>query len=623
MKMRPTKSVLSLKKVPTGITGFDEITGGGLPAGRPSLVCGGAGCGKSLFATEFLVRGIRQFNEPGVLMTFEESAEDIKKNVASLGFDINKLMAQKKLFIDHVHLDRNEIEENGEYDLEGLFIRLDHAIKMVGAKRVVLDTIETLFAGLTNEGILRSEIQRLFAWLKQRGMTTVITGERGDGSFTRQGLEEYVSDCVILLDHRVIGQISTRRLRIVKYRGSTHGTNEYPFLIDETGFSVLPITTAGMDYSVSHERISTGLPQLDEMLGGKGFYRGSSILLSGTAGTGKSSLASYLADSTCKRGERCLYFSFEESPSQIVRNMKSIGLNLEPHVRRGLLRFHSTRPTVHGVEMHLVLMHKMIDEFKPSVVVVDPVSNMQSAGTMDDSTHMFVRLVDFLRKKKITGFMTSLTSFGGKSLEMTEEGLSSIVDTWLLLRDVESGGERKRLMYVLKSRGMAHSNQVREFNITAKGIKLVNAYLGEHGVLTGSARLNQENRERAENLIAGEELERRKFDAGTPAQSGGSGNRSVARGIYGGAGRIRARHSHQPSPEKTKLDRSGGNVCQPPGRQNINENEKAGCKKKDGQSGMDFAPLCGRPDAEIVGSFCKSQKNLRGTPCISLSNRSH
>lgn len=501
----------SLKKVPTGITGFDEITGGGLPAGRPSLVCGGAGCGKSLFATEFLVRGIQQFSEPGVLMTFEESADDIKKNVASLGFDIEKLIAQKKLFIDHVRLDRNEIEENGEYDLEGLFIRLDHAIKTIGAKRVVLDTIETLFAGLTNQGILRSEIQRLFGWLKQRGMTTVITGERGEGSFTRQGLEEYVSDCVILLDHRVIGQISTRRLRIVKYRGSTHGTNEYPFLIDETGFSVLPITTAGMDYGVSHERISTGLRQLDDMLGGKGFYRGSSILLSGTAGTGKSSLASYLADSTCRRGERCLYFSFEESPSQIIRNMKSIGLNLEPHVRRGLLRFHSTRPTVHGVEMHLVLMHKMIEAFKPSVVVVDPVSNLQTAGTMEDSTHMFIRLVDFLRKKKITGFMTALTSLGSKSQEMTEEGLSSIVDTWLLLRDVECGGERNRLMYVLKSRGMAHSNQVREFNITLKGIQLVNAYLGEHGVLTGSARLSQENRERAENQIAGEELERRKL----------------------------------------------------------------------------------------------------------------
>ena len=475
-----------LKKAPTGIGGFDEITGGGLPAGRPSLVCGGAGCGKSLFATEFLVRGAMEFNEPGVLMTFEETADDIKKNVASLGFDISNLIAKKKLFIDHVHVDRSEIEENGEYDLEGLFIRLDHAIKIIGAKRVVLDTIETLFAGLTNQAILRSEIRRLFGWLKERGMTTVITGERGEGSLTRQGLEEYVSDCVILLDHRIHGQISTRRLRVVKYRGSTHGTNEYPFLIDEEGISVLPITMAGMDYGVTNERIPSGVPELDQMLGGKGYYRGSSVLLSGSAGTGKSSVAAHLADVTCRRGERCLYFSFEESEAQIIRNMKSPGINLEPHVRKGLLKFHSTRPTVHGLEMHLVMMHKMIEEFKPNVVVLDPVSNIQSAGTTHDSTTMLIRLIDFLRKKKITGLMISLTNAGATSQEMTEVAISSLVDTWLLLRDVETGGERNRLIYVLKSRGMAHSNQVREFLITSKGVRMVEAYLGSEGVLTGS-----------------------------------------------------------------------------------------------------------------------------------------
>src|SRR5580692_6355192 len=358
-----------LKKVPTGIGGFDEITGGGVPLGRPTLVCGAAGCGKSLFATEFLVRGVVQYNEPGVLMTFEETADDIKKNVASLGFDIEDLIARKKILIDHVRVERSEIEENGEYDLEGLFIRLDHAIKKIGAKRVVLDTIETLFAGLANQAILRAEVRRLFNWLKDRGMTTIITGERGEGALTRQGLEEYVSDCVILLDHRVIGQVSTRRLRVVKYRGSTHGTNEYPFLIDADGISVLPITAAGMDYSVSTERVSTGIPELDQMLGGRGYYRGSTILLSGSAGTGKSSVAAYLADAACKRGERCMYFSFEESASQVMRNMKSIGINLEPHVRKNLFRFHATRPTVHGVEMHLALMHKMIEEFEPSVVI--------------------------------------------------------------------------------------------------------------------------------------------------------------------------------------------------------------------------------------------------------------
>ena len=500
-----------LRKVPTGIGGFDEITDGGLPAGRPTLVCGSAGCGKSLFATEFLVRGAIQYNEPGILMTFEETADDIKKNVSSLGFNIEDLVARKKILIDHVRVERSEIEENGEYDLEGLFIRLNHAIKTIGAKRVVLDTIETLFSGLTNQAILRAEVRRLFNWLKERGMTTVITGERGEGALTRQGLEEYVSDCVILLDHRIYGQISTRRLRVVKYRGSTHGTNEYPFLIDEKGISVLPITMAGMDYAVSSQRVSSGVPELDQMLGGKGFYRGSTILLSGSAGTGKSSLAAHLADSTCKRGESCLYFSFEESQAQIIRNMKSIGVDLEPHVRKGLLKFHSARPTVHGLEMHLVQTHKMIETFKPSVVVFDPVSNLQSAGTLEDSTSMLIRLIDFLRKNKITGFMISLNSGNSKSLEMTEEGLSSMVDTWLLLRDIEVGGERNRLIYVLKSRGMAHSNQVREFLITSKGLKMVQVYLGTGGVLTGSARLTQENRERAEQQTAADELERRKL----------------------------------------------------------------------------------------------------------------
>jgi circadian clock protein KaiC len=512
--MRKTRGIAvgdGLRKVPTGITGFDQITDGGLPAGRPTLVCGGAGCGKSLFATEFLVRGALEFGEPGVLMTFEETVTDIKKNVASLGFDIPAMIAAKKLFIDHVHLDRNEIEENGEYDLEGLFIRLEYAIRAVKARRVVLDTIETLFAGLDNQAILRSEIRRLFAWLKDRGLTTVITGERGEGALTRQGLEEYVSDCVVLLDHRVTGQISTRRLRVVKFRGSVHGTNEYPFLIDQNGISVMPITKSGMDYAVSSERISSGVPEVDEMLGGGGYYRGSTVLLSGSAGTGKTSLSATLADAAARRGERCLFFSFEESQSQIIRNMKSINLSLEPHVRKGLLRFHSNRPTMHGIEMHLVLMHKLIEEFKPSVVILDPVSNLQSAGTLEETSNMLIRLVDFLRRRQITGYLVSLTGGNTPYAETTDEGLSSLVDTWLLLRDVEVGGERNRLLYVLKSRGMAHSNQLREFIITSKGIRLVEAYTGSEGVLTGSARLSQEARERAAQQLADEEEIRQKL----------------------------------------------------------------------------------------------------------------
>ena len=510
-KNRTPRTPENLPKAPTGIAGFDEVTRGGVPAGRPTLVCGSAGCGKSLFGVEFLIRGAQQYGEPGVLMTFEETADDIRKNVASLGFDVEKLVAQKKLYIDYVKVERGEIDENGEYDLEGIFVRLAHAIATVGAKRVVLDTIETLFSGFSNQAILRSELRRLFGWLKERNLTTVITGERGDGTLTRQGLEEYVSDCVVLLDHRVTGQISTRRMRVVKYRGSTHGTNEYPFLIDEQGISVLPITASAMDYPVTNARVPSGIAELDEMLDGKGYFRGSTVMVTGTAGTGKSSLASHLVDAACRRGERCMYFSFEESPAQIVRNMRSVGISLQPHVDRQLLQFHSARPTMHGLEMHLVRMHKMIETFRPHVVVVDPISNLQSAGSLDDSTNMLIRLVDFLRKKQVTAFFVSLSSAGAKSTEMTDEGMSSLVDTWLLVRDIELGGERNRAMYVLKSRGMAHSNQVREFLMTSKGIKLVPAYLGASGVLTGSARLSQEARDQAELRIATDELERKRL----------------------------------------------------------------------------------------------------------------
>ncbi|MES2693033.1 MAG: circadian clock protein KaiC [Verrucomicrobiota bacterium] len=499
-----------LVKVPTGIAGFDEITGGGLPAGRPTLICGSAGCGKSLMATEFLVRGALEFGEPGVLMTFEETAADIRKNVSSLGFNIAEMVARKQLVLDYVCIDRNELEENGEYDLEGIFIRLAHAIDSIGAKRVVLDTLESLFSGLNNQAILRAELRRLFGWLKERNITAVITAERGDGNLTRHGLEEYVSDCVVLLDHRVIGQVSTRRLRVVKYRGSTHGANEYPFLIDTNGMSVLPLSSASLNYKVSNLRISTGIPELDVMLGGKGFYRGSSVMLSGTSGTGKSSVAACLAHATCLRRERCIYFSFEESEAQILRNMSTIGINLAPHVKGGLLQFHASRPTVHGLEMHLVKLHRLIDEFKPSVVILDPVTNLASAGNVNDSNSMLIRLIDFLRKKGITAFFISLTS-GGKTPEGTDEGMSSIVDTWLLLSDLESGGERNRAMYVLKSRGMPHSNQVREFLITSRGVRLVPTYLGPSGVLTGSGRLIQEAQDLAVETSDHDEMRRKEL----------------------------------------------------------------------------------------------------------------
>ncbi len=511
MAKTSNRKLRGLDKAPSGISGLDELTHGGLPRGRPTLICGGPGCGKSLMGIEFLVRGATQYNEPGVLMTFEETREDIRTNVASLGFDIEDLIRRKKLAVDHVRVERQEIDENGEYDLEGLFIRLGYAIDQIGAKRVMLDTVESLFAGLSNQAILRSEIRRLFYWLKERGMTTVITGERGEGKLTRQGLEEYVSDCVILLDHRSHNQVSTRRLRVVKYRGSTHGTNEYPFLIDEDGISVLPVTSVGLDHQASSQRVSSGIPRLDAMLGGEGFYRGSSLLVTGTAGTGKSSIAAHFAAATCRAGERCLYFAFEESRSQIVRNMASIGLDLTPFIKKGLLNFYSARPSFYGLEMHLGVMHKRIEQFKPQTVIVDPISNFSSAADERDVHAMLIRLVDFLKSRQITLLFTNLTT-GNNAKETTDMGISSVIDTWLLLRDIELGGERNRGIYILKSRGMPHSNQIREFVISETGIDLLNVYIGDEGVLTGSARLAQEAKEKAQQGRREEEISRKQAE---------------------------------------------------------------------------------------------------------------
>jgi circadian clock protein KaiC len=499
----------NLPKSPTGIQGFDEITLGGLPTGRPTLICGGAGCGKTLFGIEFLVRGATQFNEPGVFMSFEETNEELTTNVASLGFDLNDLIKNKKIALDHVHIERSEIEETGEYDLEALFIRLGYAIDSIGAKRVVLDTIESLFAGLPNQLILRAELRRLFRWLKNKGVTAIITGERGDETLTRQGLEEYVSDCVIMLDHRVTEQTSTRRLRVVKYRGSLHGTNEYPFLIDESGFSVLPVTSLGLEHIVSNERISSGIKALDEMLEGKGYFRGSTVLVSGTAGIGKTSTAAHFAEAACKRGERVLYFCFEESPNQLMRNMLSIGIKLEPWVRKGLLKFHATRPTFYGLEMHLAVTHKFVNEFKPDVVILDPINTFVTGDKEFEVKTLLMRIVDFLKVNQITALFTSLTS-AKSSIESSDAGISSLIDTWLLLRDIELNGERNRGMYVLKSRGIANSNQIREFVLTNHGVELREVYIGASGVLTGSARIAQEARENSVVLTRKHEMEFKK-----------------------------------------------------------------------------------------------------------------
>jgi circadian clock protein KaiC len=497
-----------LRKAPTGIQGLDEITHGGLPRGRTTIVCGGPGCGKTMLGIEFLVRGALEFNEPGVIMAFEETPQDMARNVASLGFDIQDLADKKKLFLDYVYVEPSQIQETGEYDLEGLFIRLQNAVNTVGAKRIMLDTVEALFGGFSNPGVLRAEFRRLFRWLKDHRLTTIVTAERGEGTLTRQGLEEYVSDCVILLDHRINDQISARRLRIVKYRGTRHGADEYPFLIDERGMSILPLTVLQLQHDASTERISSGVPDLDDMLEGKGYFRGSSILFSGTAGSGKTTLAASFIDAACRRGERCLYIGFEESRSQVERNMQSIGIDLKKWTKKALLFHDAWRPTQFGIEMHLLRIHRLIERLKPKCVVIDPITNLITGSSEREVYSMLVRLIDFLKGAGITAVFVSLTG-GGDDLEETNVGVSSLTDTWILLRDVELNGERNRCLYVLKSRGMAHSNQVREFVMTNQGIRLIPAYIGAGGVLTGSSRLSQEARERAEAVKRIQENRRR------------------------------------------------------------------------------------------------------------------
>jgi circadian clock protein KaiC len=461
-----------LQKARTGISGLDDITNGGLPQGRPTLVSGGPGSGKTLLGISFLVNGAEQFAEPGVLMTFEENADELAQDVRSLGYDLDSLVAQKKLIVDYIHVDRAEIEETGEYDLEGLFVRLDHAVKQIGAKRVMLDTIETLFGGLSDNGILRAELRRLFRWMRDRGLTAVVTAERGEQMFTRQGLEEYITDAVIALDHRVHDQISTRRIRVVKYRGSTHGTNEYPFLINRDGITVLPVTSLLLEHEAPNERISSGLPALDEMLGGKGYYRASTVLLSGTAGTGKTTLAAHFIDAACARGEKCLYFLFEESPQQLMRNMGSAGIDVQRWYDKGLLKFQADRPNRHGLENHLLEMHQAVEVFDPDVVVIDPVTNLMAVGTQSDVRAMLTRVIDYLKTRGITALFTSLTT-SAQSLEVTEAMISSLMDSWILVAINEEARKRNRWLYVLKSRGMPHSNDVRAFEIGQRGVNIL------------------------------------------------------------------------------------------------------------------------------------------------------
>ncbi|NYB27865.1 MAG: circadian clock protein KaiC [Methanobacteriaceae archaeon] len=503
MNNNSRQNKIELKKSPSGINGLDEITEGGLPKGRPTLICGSAGSGKTMFAVHFLVHGA-EIGEPGIFVSFEETQKELEKNFASLGIDLKALEEEKKFLVDYIYLERSEIEETGEFDLEGLFVRLKYAVDQIGAKRIVLDTVEALFSELPNEFILRAELRRLFNWLKSEGLTAIITGEKGKNTLTRYGLEEYVADCVILLDSNVVDKVATRNLRIIKYRGSSHGSNEYPFLISKEGISILPVTSLGLDHETSEEHVSTGIKRLDTMLFGNGFFKGSSILVSGAAGTGKSSTAASFAQASCERGNKCLYLAFEESPKQIIRNMMSIGINLDPWVNEGLLKFHATRPTLYGLETHLVNIYELVNEYQPDMVIFDPISNLISVGTKEEVKSMLTRLLDFLKSRMITSMSTALTAMDQKDIDI---GVSSLMDSWIELKAIVTDGERNRTIDIIKSRGMYHSNQLREFNLTDDGIKLVDVYLGPAGMLTGSARVSQIAEEKAARLVREQEIE--------------------------------------------------------------------------------------------------------------------
>lgn len=480
-----------LEKSPTGIQGLDEVTGGGLPKNRPTLLCGGPGSGKTLFGMEFLIHGALLYKEPGLFLAFEETEKELCVNVSSLGVDLDKMIQKHQITIDHVEVDQTQFETTGAYNLDGLFIRLDDMIRRYKVKRVVLDTVEVLFSYVPDQSILRYELQRLFRWFKEKKITAVITAEKGANTFSRYGLEEYVADCVILLDHRIIDQISTRRLHIIKYRGSFHGSNEYPFLINETGFMMMPITSIKLDYISPEDKVSSGIPRLDAMLGNKGFYRGSSVLVSGAAGAGKTSLSASFAEAICKRGGKCLYFSFEESPSQVIRNEKTMGINLEKWIKNNKLQFHAIRPVTAGLESHLTTIMDVVIKFKPEAVVLDPITNLKIIGSLAEVKLMLSRMVDFFKGLQITSYFTSLVR--EDSPYATQEGVSSMMDTWILLTYAEGEGERNRIIKVIKSRGIKHSNQERELIFDKKGIKLVDAYIGGGKVLTGSARVAREN----------------------------------------------------------------------------------------------------------------------------------
>ena len=473
-KKNIAETELSITKLPkslTGIQGLDDITYGGIPQNRPTLLVGSIGTGKTIFAMEYIINGITMFNEPGVFMTFEEQTDELQINVTSMGYNLSKLIADNKIYLEHLHIDHREIQATGKYDIEGLFIRIEMAIEKVKAKRIVLDALDTLFIGLDSQ-ILRSEIKRLFFWLKEKKVTAIITSEVGDIFLTRLGFEEVVADCVIELNNRLNNQISTRRLRIVKYRGSYHSTNEYPFMIDHKGITIFPIISEAPQIIVSNERISSGIKQIDEMLDGRGFYVGSSILVSGSAGTGKSSIAASFIKDVCEKKGTALYCAFEEAPNQIKRNMASIGIFLEPYEKSGNLHFYYSRPTLQTLELHFIAIKKLIKQINPSVVILDPITNLMIENINSDIRTMLTRFVDYLKMEQITVLLTATLTVSSLELIQSNEGISSMVDTCIMIQEKNIIDSRRRTLYIMKSRGICNSKKEVEFIITSEGISI-------------------------------------------------------------------------------------------------------------------------------------------------------
>ena len=489
--------------VSTGVKGLDDVLGGGIPQGHAMLLVGKPGTGKSILSMEYLLHGIELHKENGVYISFEESEKQIISNAASFGWKFEEMVKKNKLAISYIDMQPEQMRTVGDYDLSALILRVKGAIKKVNARRVVIDGINNLLSTFDDERIIRSDLLRLIREIKEVNATIFITGERGHDSWSKMGFEEYLADGLMHLDNRTDGNYQTREIQVVKCRGINHYTGKSPFIINSEGMSIRPLITADFDYKVLKSRVSTGIADIDNMLGGKGLYRGSTVYITGPSGAGKTSISSSFANGACSRGERALFLAFEESSDQIIRNMKSIGLSLDKWVNEKLLYFYTARATTNSLEGHLDNIMTMVREVEPTCVVLDPISAFRPIANENETKLMLIRLNDYLRARKITTVFTALSSDGEYS-EHADVQLSSIADTWIVVRIMDYKGERNNVMQLMKSRGMSHSRQMKEMYFTGNGLKLQNVYQGPEGVLTGAARIGQEKYEKlkeARNVI--------------------------------------------------------------------------------------------------------------------------